>query len=127
LNQVKDKHHATTHGDVMKFRMQNMCHELVGILPEEEWYTNYVLTGEMARGAVCDRKGQMCDRYPTQQFIDDFVPVEKLGGLFTGAGAKKGKRNLAAPAATQEAGEVNEAKLTKKGKGKRKRKGKDEL
>jgi hypothetical protein len=58
----------------MTYRMRQTCQELVGILPEEEWYEAYVVNGDAngdARTAVCDRKGQACERYPTQKFIDE--------------------------------------------------------
>lgn len=58
----------------MTHRMRQTCQELVGILPEEEWYEAYVVNGDAngdARTAVCDRKGQACERYPTQKFIDE--------------------------------------------------------
>lgn len=90
--QVAEKHHTTTHGEIMVFRMKNMCQELVGILPEEEWYADYVLKNKKARKAVCDRKGQMCAKYPTQKFIDEYDPSEKPRPLFSGGGANQAKK-----------------------------------
>lgn len=76
----------------MVFRMKNMCQELVGILPEEEWYADYVLKNKKVRKAVCDRKGQMCEKYPTQKFIDEFDPTEKPKPLFGSGSSKKAKK-----------------------------------
>jgi len=113
--QVENKHHTTTHGEIMKFRMKQTCRELSGQLDEGEWYRTHVLQDVPARKAVCDKSGQACHKYPTNKFIEDFTPgPEKAGGLFESRSKKQKKPAAAAAAKPKKV-------AGKKGKGKGKK------
>jgi hypothetical protein len=100
-----------------------VCRELVGILPEDEWYREYVLTGltgeEGARVAVCDAKGQACHKHPTERYIKNFVKPENHTPFM--APTKGNKRK-------EDNSKNWEAKKAKKGKAAKAKKGvKEEL
>ena len=78
--QVQDKHHTTSYGEIFKYRMKQTCAELVGIHPEEDWYTDFVLknkTGIHARKKVCNKKGQACDKHNTMGYIVNFLTPDQ--------------------------------------------------
>ena len=125
--QVEDKHHTTTHGQIMVFRMQQMCAELIGILPEEEWYADYVLKNRSATKAVCHKKGQMCKKYPTQKYIDEYEAPERPSGLFAPAGGQQQQPQQKKKAAKKEAEKKKEAAGNKGRKKKKKKEEEEEL
>jgi len=58
--QIEGKHHTTTSGPIFRYRMQQKCSEILGIIAEDEMY-EMILAKKPINKKVCYKKGQDCN------------------------------------------------------------------